>query len=137
MEFRPCRAQATHITVPLPFELGAYSQLKELGMDLRASDGPWAGKRQATVTHVLNSNGNPLPVCWDSAARSLEFGAPGPLIRSVHCGAPVPKPRVADAGQQKKILKTDSDTTVVAPDSHETLSTLPDTRTTTLGEQTI
>ena len=51
----PSCARATRVAVPPSFELGAYSQLRELGTGPWASYGPWAGRRLAAATYVLDS----------------------------------------------------------------------------------
>ena len=94
---RSCSLKATHFAVPRSFEVGEYSQMKERGADLWASDAQRAGRRLAPVTYVLNSNGTPPPAGWDWAARYLEFFAPGPFIRSIYGGAPVSIRTIADA----------------------------------------
>ena len=68
--FRPCCVKATHIAVPLSFELGANGWLGKMGMKLWTPEGPWACGRLPAVNYVLDSNGSPLPVGWDWAARS-------------------------------------------------------------------
>ena len=109
--------KATHIAVPMSSELGAYSWLKETGAKLGTSEGPCAGRRLAAVNCVLYSNGSPLPVGWDWAARPLEFAAPNPLVRSILRGNPAPILTIADAEMQEKTLEKDLDTNITAKDS--------------------
>ena len=123
--------------VHLSFEIGAKSQLEELGMDLWASDGPWAGRRLAAVHYVSDANGAPLPVGWGWTARALEFARPNPLICSISRGTPAPIPTNAEAEKQQKNLEKDLDTPIGLLDSRGPSDTPPDTRTPTRGDQTI
>ena len=104
-------------------------------MRLWTSDGPWAGRRLAAVNYVLTSNGTPLPVGWDWAARSLDFAAPDPLVRPISRGVPVPIPTIADAEEQKQTLKKDSDATVTAKESQENVNKPAVARAPTLPEE--
>ena len=112
--------EETHFAVPVSFELGAYSLLQDLGMELWASGGRWAGRRLAAVSYVLDNNGSPLPAGWDWAARSLGFVAPNPPIRPISRVLPVPIPTVADAQKQKKSHAKDPNANVETKDTSET-----------------
>ena len=98
----PCCTQATHIAATPTFTLGDYSSIKELGMSLWAADGLWAGRRLAAVSYVMGSNGAPLPMAQDWAARSLEFTAPDPPIRPHTQGTYKPISAVDGAEKQNK-----------------------------------
>ena len=67
--FCPCCIQATRIAAPTSCKLGEYSPLEELGMQLWADEGPWAGRRLAAVNYVMDNGGPPLPAGWDLAAK--------------------------------------------------------------------
>ena len=82
-------------------------------MDLGLADA-WQPLPTCWIPDCLDTNGAQLLIGWDWAARSLEVGAPDPLIRSISQGTPFPIPTVADAGAQKKNVKKDSDTHTAA-----------------------
>ena len=110
-----------HVAVPPSLGLGAYSPLKDLGMDLWASGGPWAGRRLVAVNYVLGANGFPMLVGWGPAARLLEFDPPNPLIRAISCRLPVPIPTMADAETTKKPRDADKKANTEMKDTRETM----------------
>ena len=105
--------------------MGARGELKELGRRLWADDCPRAGRRRAAVNYVLDSNGSPLSQGWDWAARSLEFGAPGPLRRAVSRGAPILIPTIAQDAASQKCHGKDTNSNMDTQDSQEAMKYPP------------
>ena len=89
------------------------------------------------MSNAPGNNGSPLPVGWDLAARSLEFVAPQPLIRSMFRGSPVPSPAIADAEKQKKSRAKGEHTNIEVRDTSETASGRPATPNSYAGAKTI
>ena len=86
---------ATHVAIPATYRLGPVDSLKRIGTCMWAVEGPRARRRLAAIDRVLTSDYMPLPVGWDSVARSLDFQAPDPLTRPVFRGASQPIPTIA------------------------------------------
>ena len=76
----------------------------------------------------------PPRVGWDSAARSLEFIAPRPLIRPPRRGISVPIFTIAGAETQQKTGKEDLDTNIRVKDSQENATRPTVSRTPTIPE---
>ena len=77
----PCCAGATHIALPPTYLLGESSAVEEKGLSLSTEDGPWARRRLAALTYVLDYGEPPLPKSSDWANRSLKSAAPRPFLR--------------------------------------------------------
>ena len=135
--FRPRYADAAHVAAPAVFGRGEYSRMKEMCMELWSLHAPWAGRRLAAVGYNLDNNGSPHPVGWDLAARSLEFVAPQPLIRSMFRGSPAPILAIADAEKQKKSHAKGENTNIEVRDTRETASSRPATRNSYAGAKTV
>ena len=78
---------------------------------------PGAGRRLAAGSYVMDYDGALLPTPWDSAALSLDFAAPSPLMLSLAGGNVAPIPTVAGAEKQNKrpMMHLDKHTTPDEP----------------------
>ena len=118
--------RATHVAVPSTFELVAFSPIKELGMSLWASDGPWADRCLAAVSCNSDSNGAPPPAGWDWAGRSSEFIAPDALLVPLPHGLFGLIPTIAEPGKTDRRSEEDLDFTSSLHDSRAILGTPAD-----------
>ena len=125
------------LSLPPPAaELGASGPIKGLSTSLWVSDGPWAGRRLAAVCYALDSNGDPLPIGWDWAARALEFAPLAPLIRPLPHGPPARIPAIAEAEKHAKRTMEDVDIRTTQVDPHMNLDAKADARTLNLNLDT-
>ena len=74
-----------------------------------------------------------IPVGWDWAAKSPDFVAPSPLLRSISRGAPVHIPTI-EAGKLRKTHDAGKNANIALQDTRETMKNNPISMETVVGE---
>ena len=119
---KPERAAAAAASKRHTYQMGEYSLLRELGMQLWADDGPTAGGRLAAVNCGSDNGRSPHPAGWNWVAKALEFIAPSPLARSICRSAPVSSSTIASARKLREAHARDLSAPVPPTDTRTSVA---------------